>query len=465
MGLWRWTTGCLPAEAQNFGIYVEVLSRGPCGCGAKTPIVLVTNKPTTSKAPMLVRTVLNRCQRFERFVYKNVVFEGDRIVVGIVPRKGSRGECGNCGRRGPTYDTAKVARFFEFVPLWGFAVFFMYFMRRIDCQRCGVTTEQVPWAAGKNQTCNAYRIFLARWARRMSWGEVARCFNVSWGVVYRAIAWVVAYGLDHRNLDGIEAIGVDEMAIRKGHRYVTVVYQIDQGVRRLLWVGRDRTEATLESFFTMFGATRAKALYFVASDMWKPYIKVVAHWASQAVHVLDRFHVVAKLHKAVDEVRAKEARELARKGMGDVLKHTRWSLLKNIENLTEKQHIKLADILHYNLRAVRAYLLKDSFNHFWTYRSPRWAGLFLDLWCKRAMRSRLEPMKKFAMTLRNHRGLLLNWFVARKTISSGVVEALNANAKLAVRRARGFRSYKVLEIALYHHLGKLPEPECTHRFC
>ena len=143
--------------------------------------------------------------------------------------------------------------------------------------------------------------------------------------------------------------------------------------------------------------------------------------------------------------------------MADILKHSRWCLLKNPQNLTEFQTTKLADILRYNLRAVRAYLLKDAFNLFWTYSSPIWAGRFLDLWCKRAMRSRLDPIKRFAKTVRAHRGLLLNWFVAKKAISSGVVEALNANAKLAVRRARGFRSFKVLEIALYHYLGKLPE--------
>ena len=414
---------------------------------------------------MLVRTVLNHCSRFESFVYKHVALESNRIVVDLVPRKGSRGRCGQCSRRGTTYDTARTPRAFEFIPLWGIAVFFLYCMRRIDCRWCGVTTERVPWADGKNQTCNAYRLFLARWARRMSWSEVARSFNVSWNIVYRSIAWVVEYGLAHRNLEGVEAIGVDEMAVWSGHRYITVVYQIDQNIKRLLWVGRDRTAATLEGFFTLFGAARAKALYFVASDMWKPYINVVERWATQAVHVLDRFHVVAKLNKAVDEVRAKETRELAKHGKGEVLKHSRWCVLKNPENLTDAQRLKLRDVLQYNLRTVRAWLLKDAFTAFWTYKSPHWAGWFLDQWCKRAMRSRLDPIKRFARTMRQHRTLLLNWFVARKTISSGVVEAMNANAKLTVRRARGFKSYEVVEIALYHTLGQLPEPEFTHRFC
>jgi transposase len=351
------------------------------------------------------------------------------------------------------------------VPLWGFAVVLLYCMRRIDCISCGVTVEAVPWADGKNRTCNAYRLFLSRWARRISWSEVAEVFGTSWGVVYRAVRWVVDYGLAHRSLDGVSAIGIDEMALWKGHKYVTVVYQIDQGARRLLWIAKDRTEETLAGFFAMFGEVRSRALKFVASDMWRPYLTIVARYAGQAVHVLDRFHIVAKLNKAIDEVRAKEAKDLRRGGFEPILKHSRWCFLKRRENLTDNQATKLRDVLCYDLRTVRAYCLKEAFEAFWTYRSTHWAGWFLDRWCTRALRSRLDPIKKFARTVRAHRQLMLNWFVAKKAISSGTVEGLNGNGKLALRKARGFRTYEAAETALYHQLGKLPEPQFTHAFC
>jgi transposase len=338
-------------------------------------------------------------------------------------------------------------------------------MRRIDCKNCGVRTERVPWADGKHHSCNVYRLFLARWARRIPWSEVAQVFGTTWNVVNRAVRWVVEYGLEHRDLSGIAAIGVDEIAVWKGHKYLTVVYQIDQGNRRLFWVGRDRTKATIRKFFEMFGKARTKALRFVASDMWKPYLDVIKKEADQALQILDRFHVVAKLNQAVDDVRAKEAREMARKGYEPVLKHTRWCFLKRRENRTPNQRKKLSDVLHYDLRTVRAFLLKESFEAFWRYSSPTWAGWFLDKWCTRAMRSRLAPMKRFAKTLRKHRPLLLNWFKAKGEIALGVVEGLNTNAKLAIRKARGFRTYEVLETALYHELGRLPEPVFTHTFC
>jgi transposase len=368
-------------------------------------------------------------------------------------------------RRGPTYDTARAPRSFQFVPLWGFVVLLWYFTRRIDCRECGVTVELLPWADGKNRTCNAFRLFLARWARRLSWSEVAEIFGTNFGVVYRAVRWVVDWGLAHRVLDGVKAIGVDEIAVWRGHKYLTVVYQIDQGLRRLLWVGRERTEDSFRGFFQTFGEARAKALQFVASDMWEPYVKLIATFAGQAIHVLDRFHIVAKVNKAVDEVRAGEARELVRQGYQPILKHTRWCFLKRPENLTDSQRTKLADVLRYNLRSVRAYLLKESLDAFWQYTSPLWAAWFLDKWCTRALRSRLEPMKKIARTLRSHRDLIINWFLAKKEISAGAVEGMNTNAKLAIRKARGFRTYEAIETALYHQLGRLPEPAfLTHRF-
>ena len=146
------------------------------------------------------------------------------------------------------------------------------------------------------------------------------------------------------------------------------------------------------------------------------------------------------------------------------MKKSRWLLLKRRENLTDKQDTSLATLLQYNLKTIRSYLLKEDFQSFWQYRSPYWAGVFLDRWCTRVMRSRIEPMKKVARMLRRHRELILNWFRARKEFSSGIVEGLNAKAKVATRKAYGFKRFKTLELALYHNLGELPEPVVTHKF-
>ena len=417
---------------------------------------------------MQVKTILNQCHKLKSFVYEQVRFaieQGERLIeVKVVPRRNSQALCSCCGRPAPLYDRLQERRF-EFIPLWGYRVFLVYRMRRVNCPACGVKVEQVPWARGKRELTDTYQQFLAHWAKKLSWKEVAVSFRTSWEKVFQAVEYVVEWGLENRTLSGISAIGVDEIAWRKGHHYLTLVYQIDTGSTRLLWIGKARTVKTLLRFFRFFGKERSQELKYVCSDMWQPYLKVIAKKAGQALHILDRFHIVAKLNKAIDEVRAGEHRQMQKDGYEPVLKHSRWCLLKRGENLTEKQEAKLKDLLQYNLKSVRAYLLKEDFNGFWEYVSPAWAGKFLDRWCTRVMRSRIVPMKKVAKSIRHHKPLILNWFKAKKAFSSGVVEGLNNKAKVTTRNAYGFRTYRGVEVALYHALGNLPTPPMIHRFC
>jgi len=308
-------------------------------------------------------------------------------------------------------------------------------------------------------------LVLARWAKHLSWEEVAGLFHTSWRDVFESVKHAVSWGLAHRNLGGIEAIGVDEIQWQRGHHYLTLVYQIEDGMKRLLWVAEERTEESLRGFFKMLSDEARGSIRFVCSDMWQPYLNVIADQVRQAVHVLDRFHIMKKMNEAIDEVRRRETRQLEDDGYEPVLKHSRWCLLKRPENLTEKQTVKLAELLKYNLKSVRSYLLREDFQRFWEYVSPGWAGKFLDQWCTRTLRSRLEPMQKIVFSLREHRDLILNWFLARGTVSSGTVEGLNNKCKLTMRKAYGFRMYETIKIALFHTLGDLPEPEFTHEFC
>jgi transposase len=417
---------------------------------------------------MQLKSILNHVQRFKSFVYGKAQWVEDAvrptIEVRIAPRANSRPICSACGRPGPGYDRLPERRF-EFVPLWQIAVFFVYAMRRVDCPRCGVTVEQVPWAEGKCTLTTTYRWFLARWGKRLAWKEVGRIFRVSWEDVFRSVKYAVSWGLAHRDLSGIEAIGVDEIQWQRGHHYLTLVYQIQDGMKRLLWIGRERTEESLRGFFQTLPEETCRSIRFVCSDMWRPYLNVIAERLTSAVHILDRFHIMKKMGEAIDDVRRGEARKLKQDGYEPVLKQSRWCLLKRPENLTEKQTVRLAELLQYNLQSVRSYLLREDFQRFWEYTSPSWAGKFLDQWCTRTMRSRIEPMQKVARSLREHRNLILNWFRARGTVSAGAVEGLNNKAKLTSRKAYGFRTFEGIETALYHTLGALPEPEFTHEFC
>ena len=416
---------------------------------------------------MQIKTILNYVQKFKSFVYAEARLLTDTrqpiLEVDVHERRNSWALCSVCEQPAPSYDRQRQRRF-EFIPLWGIKVFLLYAPRRVNCSRCGVKVEHMPWAVGKRPITRHYAWYLAEWSKRMSWQEVAEAFRTTWHHVFCSVEMAVTWGRQRQDVSGIGSIGVDEIQWQKGHKYLTVVYQIDEGRKRLLWVGEHRKVKTLIRFFRWLGKERSAELQNVCSDMWKPYLKVIRKKAVNAINILDRYHVMAKMSTAIDKVRAEETRQMKADGLEPLLTHSRFILLKRPENLTEKQAVKLADLVQYNLRSIRAYLLKEDFQRFWEYVSPFYAGKFLDAWCTRAMRSRIEPMKKMAKTLRNHRPLLMNWFKAKGELSSGVVEGFNNKAKLTMRKSYGFRTFRGIEIALYHAMGDLPVPKTTHRF-
>ena len=168
---------------------------------------------------MRIITLLNKCHKFKGFVYKKANFTHNaenEIEVIIVSRKNSKGRCSECGKICPGYDNLPERRF-EFIPFWGFLIFFIYARRRVNCNVHGIIAEELPWSRGKNHLTNAYMQYLAHWAKKLSWKEVANSFRTSWEKVFRSVEYIVNWGLEHRDLSGISAIGVDEILWHKGH--------------------------------------------------------------------------------------------------------------------------------------------------------------------------------------------------------------------------------------------------------
>ncbi len=174
--------------------------------------------------------------------------------------------------------------------------------------------------------------YLADWCRHLSWKVSCKFCQLE----NASVEWVVEYGLKQRVLKGIQAIGVDEIQWKKNHQYLTLVYEISKESVRLLWIGEKRTEESFNKFFDLLGE-KSKDIQFVCSDMWKPYLKVIKERASQALNILDRFHIVARLNKALDEVRASEHKKMKEDGYEPLLTKARWPLLKNVS----KFHIEM----------------------------------------------------------------------------------------------------------------------------
>ena len=423
-----------------------------------------------------VKTILNALQPFPGFVYDDIRLERQRdgrprqIAITVVAHGSRPAKCSRCQQVAPGYDRLPE-RSWRFVPLWGIVTWLVYAARRVNCPEHGVVVEQVPWSDGKRPVTIAMMVFLSRWARRLSWRETAQVFGTSWECVYRSVAWFVEWGLAHRRLENVHSIGVDEIHWGRSQgadRFLTVIYQIDGHCRRLLWVGKRRTQATLRRGLAALGDEVVSGLRFVCSDMWRPYLNVIAEKAGQALQVLDRFHITTHLNQAVDQVRRAESGRLraTASAQADRLKNMRWKLLRRGSRVRGKARQQLNDLVASKLATARAWILKETFQPFWRYRSTTWAGYFLSVWTERALRSRLEPMKKVARMLRVHENLLMNWFRAKGEISSGAVEGLNNKIRVVTRRSYGFRTFKAMEIALYHNLGRLPEPnESAHYFC
>lgn len=307
------------------------------------------------------------------------------------------------------------------------------------CSGCGTPkVEVIPWSIGKSPLSRPLVVELAEWSRLLAWDVVARLYGVSWATVVSAVEQAVAYGLARRDLSELRVIGVDELSRKKGHVYHTNVYDIGSEPRRLIWSGEGRSKATLERFFHDLGDEQAKRLEAVCCDMWANYVDVIKVKAPQAGLVFDKFHIVRHLLEAVNDVRKQEARALKR-DFPELLKGTRYIWLKNPENLTDRQRLRLAELEHQRgLKVLRANELKELFRHLWTYRSKAWAKKYLRQWFWWATHSRMEPIKDFAWMLRRHEEGVLAYFDHR--IDNGAVEAMNNNAKAISHRARGFRS-------------------------
>jgi transposase len=408
---------------------------------------------------MLIESVLKATVELQGFCVANVGVEQLGLVADLVPDGRYAPRCGRCLRRAVYRDTRPV-RSFRHVPLWGIEVRLRYAPRRVSCRSCaGVYVESMPWVSGKQRMSRALMVTLATWARTLPWLQVARLFRCSWSTVAAAVDEAVAYGLAHRDLEGLSHIGIDEISRKRGHVYVTNVYDLTR--KRLIWSGEGRSRETLVAFFDFLGPQKTTALTGICCDMWQPYIDVIKNRAPQAVLVFDKFHIVRHLMHAVDQVRRDEITD---KGPAHkaLMYKTRYIWLKNPWNLTEPQAMRLGELERLNLKINRAYLLKELFRYFWDYRKAGWAKKYLKQWFWWATHSRLVPMRQFAWMLRRHEDDILNYF--RMPIDNGTVEGLNNKAKLVIHKAYGFRTAKNYIRNLYHCMADLPLPKTMHTF-
>lgn len=383
------------------------------------------------------------------------VEETDECMLVYIDRLGKRLlRCGVCRQRCLEVHDIRREREWRDLSMRKRPLRLRYRPRRVECPRCGVRVEDFPWAEPWARVTTALSNAVAVLARELSWKGTAREYGLNWKSVATIVKRAVQYGLKHRKRPPVHAIGIDEVSRRKGQVYLTVVYDLERRV--LLWVGDDRTEEAVRPFFTKeMGKRRCQTLQVVCMDMWAAYAKLVRDHAVNAQILFDRFHIVKHLNEAVDAARRDLWRQLPTKDRVS-FKGTRWLLLKNPWNLSSSQNERLSTLVRWNSPLVRAWYLKESFQLFWTYRQPWRAKQHLLKWMNSAMRSRLEPFKKFVGMLRSHLNGVLAWTKMR--LSNGAVEGMNNKIKSISHRSFGFRTAETFIAAIYHCCARLPLP-------
>lgn len=370
--------------------------------------------------------------------------DNDRVLLEVRRHGNAKPRCPKCGRvmGGAWRWTRHEWRHFD---LFRVPCVVVANIREARCQTHGRRVESVPWAHGRAKHSAPFDQQVASLVQVADKSAAARMFDISWRTVGRIVERVVAAFLPNDLLEDLEAIGVDETSYKRKHQYLTVVTDLLTG--RVVWVGEGKSAETLGSFFEQLGPRRRASISVVCMDMSGAFRKAVEKWLPDADIVYDRFHVVKLLLEAIDEVRREECRTTG--GLaGHPLKNTRFALLRNPKHLRPQDQESIARVQTSNRRLARAYEHRVTFEDLWTLDDEDLAREFLASWTRAALLSRIEPLRKFARTVRRHIDGILGFFrYWRQT--SGPVEGMNNKIKLAIHRAYGFHSLSALTAMIH----------------
>jgi transposase len=362
--------------------------------------------------------------------------------------------CGACGLRAPrAARTRRPERRWRDLAMRAHTVWLVYAPYRVWCVQCGLRVERIPWAEPWQRVTQELAREVAVLARELPWLRVAVHVGLNWKTVEAIVEGVVLWGLAHRRWTPLHTIGIDEVSRRKGHQYLTIVYDLERG--RVVWVGRDRNAGTMQRFFAWLGPRRARSIHTVCCDLWAIYLDALHTHLPQATVVCDRFHLTQHLSRAVDDVRRQTWRRMQGRAKAE-FKQTRFLWLKNPANLERAERTRLSALLRLNSPIVRAYLLKEDLRRFWDYRQTRWAEAHLRQWLWRASHSRLVPFQKLARMLRTHLAGVLAW--TRLRVTNGALEGMNNKIKEISHRAFGYRTTWAYIANIYHCCAALPLP-------
>ncbi len=382
--------------------------------------------------------------------------EDGRVVVSVRPRYSQRDRCPHCRRRCPGYDLGDGRRRWRALDLGTTLAYVEADSPRVECKQHGVLVAAVPWARHDAGFTRAFEDQVAWLAVNTSKTAICALVLIAWRTVGRICERVSSEAKEGRDLfAGLTRLGFDEISVRKGQRYLTVV--VDHHTGRLVWAHPGRDRKTVEKFLDLLGTDRCEQIELVSCDDAEWITRPVAERCPNAIVCLDPFHIVKAATDALDEIRREiwnEARRVGNKQLAKDLKGARFALWKNPGNLTDRQKLKLSSIQQTNRRLYRAYLLAQQLRQI--YRVSAQDGLvLLEAWLKWARRSRLEPFRKLARRITEQRERVEAAFT--NGLSNARVEQINTQIRLIIRRGFGYHSpHAVIALAMLSLGGLCP---------
>lgn len=372
------------------------------------------------------------------------------VTVQVEQEAGAKSCCPSCGKESPGYDSRR--RRWRHLDTCQYKTILVADVPRVKCEEHGVVTVSVPWAEPGSGFTAMFEALVIDWLKEASTSAVSRLMGLSWNAIDGIMQRAVARGLLRREAVFPTQIGVDETAFRKRHDYVTIVSDQQEG--NVLHVGSDRRKETLKAWYESLTEAQRESIQSVSMDMWPAYINATLESLPEAEEKIafDKFHVAKYLGEAVDKVRRQEHKALMAEGYED-LKGSKHDWLYNPENMTRKQKIRFKSLRDSTLKTARAWAIKELAMSLWHYVSKTWARKGWEQWLSWAVRSRLEPIKDVARTIKEHLWGILNAVVLK--VSNGPAEGLNSRIKMIKVRSRGFRNKERFANAIYFHLGGL----------
>ena len=362
--------------------------------------------------------------------------------------------CPHCKRRCRIIHTLDNPRIWRDIPVCGWSVFFWYCPREILCPTHNRVQEEIPWAENLARITYRFEYAMLVYCQLMTQKAAAKLLRIPKSTLSDLLHRVIKRLRDGHRIRGLKTIGIDEISYCKGHKYATIVYDIDRS--RVVWAGPGKGRETIDDFFNNnLSQYQKKKIKWATCDMSRAYIGAIEHHCLNATLVLDRFHIAKALNNAVDEVR-KEQWRLADPDERKALKGLRWLLFKHSSKRSKKDTRTLNALHKGNRRIHRAWVLKDEFEQFWEYKA-RWAAeRFLKRWMTTALKSRLEPIRDFVETLKRHQHRILPYI--ETGLTNAIAEGLNRIIRIVKNRASGFRSLPAFFDMIFLTVGDLDLP-------